>query len=88
MCPEGSAARYIAYGEQVLAELSDLLFAPDVDFFGCKRCRNLWHVDKGKEGLAGYALLGPRRVADADMVMAGPMVAGVDPWPDSDGCRR
>ena len=55
--------------EPNVAELTDLLFAPDVDFFGCRRCRHLWHVEKGKEGPASYALLGPRRVeTDGDLV--------------------
>ena len=63
-----------------MTELTDLLFAPDVDFFGCKSCRHLWHVDKGTEGPAGYALLGPRRInAGANMVTAGPVATGVDP---------
>ena len=55
-------------GGQALIELRDLSFAPGVDFFGCKRCRHLWHVDKGAEGPAGYTLLGGSSVsADPDV---------------------
>ena len=69
-CPE-------CHGHNV-TELSDLLFAPDVDFFGCKRCRHLWHVDKGKEGPAGYALLGPRHADPQSIVVPPQTVVGAD----------
>jgi hypothetical protein len=55
-------------GGQAVSELSELLFAPNVDFFGCKRCRHIWHVDKGQEGPAGYALLAGSSIGGAPAV--------------------
>jgi hypothetical protein len=51
-------------GRQTVSELSDLLFAPNVDFFGCKLCRHIWHVDKGQEEPARYDLLGGTAIGD------------------------
>jgi predicted Zn finger-like uncharacterized protein len=52
-CPE-------CRGQHVVV-LDDILFAPRVDFFRCADCGQLWHVEKGHEGPASYALLGSMR---------------------------
>jgi hypothetical protein len=41
--------------------LDDILFASHVNFFRCADCGQLWHVEKGREGPASYALLGTSR---------------------------
>jgi ribosomal protein L44E len=47
-------------GHSVTA-LDQLLYSPNVNYFRCLDCNQLWHVERGQDGPPSQYLLGSRR---------------------------